>query len=493
MLRILIVDDERIILNGIRMMIENELELPFPTDIVTASNVPQAIEMLEHFTPDLVLADIRMPVMDGFDPIRHIREKSSSLNIVILTSHADFDYAQQAIRFRVTDFILKPIDQQLLKNTIERAYQQKKETEKTLLHSTFLEIRNMMLYDLPEQELTSSYELIRQLFPYTYFTVIVLTLSQTDESWCNILEKILSRYYNLCYCFSLSEHNQLIAICNHEQFFIKPLDLEQEFLKSSHCDTFWTGISISSNSYKSLHALYANAVQRIFYIRHFGESKDLAELSLFTYQDCVRIFLENDDDSMRCLLEKYLTNITATSSQVNTPELIYRSFFHNILLYLENNNITVQENPSHNACQFSNYQEIIPEIMTQLHILKNNIRKNGDRYGNDALTKQLLGYIQQHYQEDVSLDDLASHVGLHPNYVCTVFKKNIGQSYLACLHKERLKATKKLLLETDYTVEQIANMVGYNSASQLARVFRKYESVSPSEFRNSPEKKQEPL
>ena len=116
MLRILIVDDERIILNGIRMMIENELELPFPTDIVTASNVPQAIEMLEHFTPDLVLADIRMPVMDGFDLIRHIREKSSSLNIVILTSHADFDYAQQAIRFRVTDFILKPIDQQLLKN-----------------------------------------------------------------------------------------------------------------------------------------------------------------------------------------------------------------------------------------------------------------------------------------------------------------------------------------------------------------------------------------
>lgn len=110
MFRILIVDDERIVLNGIRMMIEEEMEITFPMDIVTASNVPQAIELLESFHPDLLLTDIRMPVMDGFDLIRHAREKGLSMNIVILTSHADFGYAQQAIRFNVMDFILKPID-----------------------------------------------------------------------------------------------------------------------------------------------------------------------------------------------------------------------------------------------------------------------------------------------------------------------------------------------------------------------------------------------
>ena len=108
MFRILIVDDERIVLNGVRMMIEEDLALSFPTDIATASNGPQALDLLKNFTPDLILTDIRMPVMDGFTLVGHIREQFPDMGIAILTSHADFDYAVQAIRYQVTDFILKP-------------------------------------------------------------------------------------------------------------------------------------------------------------------------------------------------------------------------------------------------------------------------------------------------------------------------------------------------------------------------------------------------
>ena len=138
-------------------------------------------------------------------------------------------------------------------------------------------------------------------------------------------------------------------------------------------------------------------------------------------------------------------------------------------------------------CTSKDYQELISEIIAGMTRLKKIIQKNYDYHGNDMLVKQLLGYIRQHYQEDVSLADLADYVGLHPNYVCTVFKKSIGQSYLTCIHKERLRAAKKLLLETDFSMERISSEVGYNSASQFARVFRKYETVSPSAFRNSHE------
>ena len=86
MLRILIVDDERVILNGIRMMIEEELELSFPADIVTASGAFQALELFEQFRPDLILTDIRMPGMDGFEMISRMREKNPSVNIAILAA-----------------------------------------------------------------------------------------------------------------------------------------------------------------------------------------------------------------------------------------------------------------------------------------------------------------------------------------------------------------------------------------------------------------------
>ena len=483
MFRILIVDDELIVLNGIRMMIEEDLELPFPVDVAIASNVPQAISLLEAFCPDLILTDIRMPVLDGFELICHVRKNGFSTEIVILTSHAEFEYAQKGIRFDVLDFILKPIDQQLLRNTIESVYLKKMDKEQKCLHSAMLEVRNMMLYDISAQELISAPELIKKLFPYQYFTVIVLALSKLEDAYPELFRKVLLRYYNSCYCFMVKERGQVIAICNHEQFRIRA-NIQQEFQDITQCENLWMGSSIGAISYKSLHSLYNNALQYIFYARHFGEGNTLTEISLFTYQDCVRIFQENDDAVVTSLLQKYVTKIRATSDIVQMPSLIYRSFIHNILLYLENNLIPISKDQIN--CTFSpeNYQELIVIIMEQLKRIKANIQKTYEQRENHALTKRLLGYIHQHYKEDISLEDLAAHVGFHPNYVCAVFKKNIGQSFLTCLHKERVLVTKKLLLETDYTIEQIAGEVGYNSASQLARVFRKYEGVSPSSFRN---------
>lgn len=110
MFRILIVDDEHIILNGCSFMIKETLELPFPVEVLTANNVPQAISILEEQVPELILTDIRMPVMDGFSLIEYIRRNEIDSDIVILTSHADFEYARKALRYGVNDFILKPID-----------------------------------------------------------------------------------------------------------------------------------------------------------------------------------------------------------------------------------------------------------------------------------------------------------------------------------------------------------------------------------------------
>lgn len=326
MLRILIVDDERVILNGIRMMIEEELELSFPADIVTASGAFQALELFEQFRPDLILTDIRMPGMDGFEMISRMREKNPSVNIAILTSHADFAYAQQAIRFQVTDFLLKPVDQQALRAALEQAYRKKKKDEQDHYGAALLEIRNMMLYDLSPQELTLAPEMAGKLFSGGYFTVIVLALFQLEDSFSESLRAILSQYYEKCWCFPLRERNQLIAVCNHVHFHVGLKNLEQKFSEKTGCSCFAAGISISSVSWKVLHSLYINAVQRAFYAQCFGENSRLVEISLFTCQDCIRIFLENSEEDARRLFEKYLSDIRAAFGDDPTPEMIYRSF-----------------------------------------------------------------------------------------------------------------------------------------------------------------------
>ncbi len=488
MFRILIVDDERIVLNGVRMMIEEDLNLSFPTDIATASNGPQALELLKNFTPDLILTDIRMPVMDGFTLVQHIREQFPDLAIAILTSHADFDYAVQAIRYQVTDFILKPIDEKQLKETIEKAQAKKEETARNHLRSSILELRNMMLYDLSPSELISSSEQIRQIFPHTYFTVVVLSSPEIPEKICpeTVLQEIFSRYYDICHCFLIPDKKQIAAICNHEHFSVKATGLKRELTDRGGFDKIYTGVSISSSTYKSLHSLYTNAVQRIFYEKSFHGNSDLTEFSLVTYHDCVQIFTEKDPHKALELLQEYIKNSCSVSSESLSAESIFSSFFHNISLYLENLELSLPEERQPVYSGRGDFSALPEEIFQALSRIKKALQQTSDHQssGNDAQIQQLLEYIRKNYQHDISLDDLADAVKMHPNYVCTLFKKHIGQSYLFCLHQERLRSAKQLLIDTDLTIEEIARQVGYNSASQLARVFRKYESTSPSDFRN---------
>ena len=485
MFRILIVDDERIILNGVRMMIEEDLCLPFPTDIATASNGPQALELLKNFTPDLILTDIRMPVMDGFTLVGHIREQFPDMVIAILTSHADFDYAVQAIRYQVTDFILKPIDEKQLKETIEKAHAKKEQARKAHLRSSILELRNMMLYDLSPSELISSPEQIRQLFPYTYFTVIVAA-SPELPLFEETLQEIISRYYDICRCFLIPDKKQIAAICNHGHFSVKTAGLKRELADHADFHGLYTGISISSNTYKSLYSLYTNAVQRIFYEKSFGADSELTSFSLVTYHDCVQIFAEKDPHKALELLREYIRNSCSVSLEGLSAESIFSSFFRNISLYLESLELSLPEERQPVYSGANDLAGLADEIFQTLSSVKKMLQQTSEHQnsGNDAQIQQLLEYIRKNYQHDISLDDLADAVKMHPNYVCTLFKKQIGQSYLFCLHQERLRTAKQLLIDTDLTIEEIARQVGYNSASQLARVFRKYEATSPSDFRS---------
>lgn len=490
MFSILIVDDERIVLNGVKMMIEESLCLPFATDIVTASNAPHALELLQHFTPDLILTDIRMPVMDGFVLIQQIREQLPDVDIAILTSHADFNYAIQGIRYQIKDFILKPIDETLLKETIIKSHTKKEQAELCMLNSTILDLRNMMLYDISPSELLCSEKQVQQLFPYAYFTVIVIsfTMQATEDirSCQPEIKHLLEQYYNVCHCFFLTEQMQLVVICNHQYFSAKPVGLIQKLTALIQHPDFHLGISISSNTYTTLHNLYVNALQRIFYEKNLGANPDLTAISFVTYDHCVQIFNEKNNRKAQELLTDYICNCRSISTEELSPEAIFQSFFQNLSLYLENEQISYENMEFPSFCHDISFEQLPSFLFQSLSSFKKELYQNLEpKFAeNDALIKPLLEYIRHNYQKDISLDDLAECVKMHPNYVCTLFKKHIGQSYLYCLHKERLHAAKKLLKETNLTITEIAQQVGYNSVSQFARIFRKYEALSPSDFRS---------
>jgi len=98
--------------------------------------------------------------------------------------------------------------------------------------------------------------------------------------------------------------------------------------------------------------------------------------------------------------------------------------------------------------------------------------------------RKAIDYIHDHLGEDLTLDDVANHVGLSKCYFCTQFKKDMKMSFTDYLNYVRIQKSKYLLCNTDKSVLDIAITVGFNSQSYFTTLFKKHTGLSPMEFRN---------
>jgi YesN/AraC family two-component response regulator len=481
MFRVLIVDDEEIILRGVKRLIEKKLQLPFEVEVCVAASAAAALEEAKVFGPDLILTDIRMPETDGFSFVEQLRSGNIDCDIAILTSHADFTYAKRAISFQVRGFLLKPVEKRELEEILLDSYRRGEENREEEERECLLQLRSILLYDV-EGELADE-DILHGMFPYRYFTVVLVESETAGGRYAGLLEAEIA-YFACSRTFYLASAKQYVTMCNHEKF-----NLDVDLLKAGVRKIFWQeeyycSVSISSNSWTELHSLYTNARLRIFYEKLYVENKVLADISFITYRDCIDIFTENDRQKMRERLGEYLDRIL--DQYAASPGLfqgIGSSFVRNCNTYLENLGAGCMENPFEES-GIESKEEMIQAIQHSI-LLYRERRKEADISRNEPVcVPRIAAYISCHYIEDISLETLAEALELHPNYICAVFKKHFGESFLTYLQKVRVSAAKEMLRSSrDYTLKEVAEKVGYPNADRLIRIFKKYEGVTPGEFK----------
>ena len=126
MLKLVIVEDEDIIRRGLMETIDWQAMGAEVSG--SAADGEEALAVIAKVSPDVVLTDVRMPVMDGLELARHLQEIAPSIQVIFLTSHADFEYAREAMRLHVDDYLLKPVDEEELAAVLKRLAEERGET-----------------------------------------------------------------------------------------------------------------------------------------------------------------------------------------------------------------------------------------------------------------------------------------------------------------------------------------------------------------------------
>ena len=518
--KIVVADDENTIRRGICNFIDwKRMGYQIVADFEDGKEL---LEYLEKHEVDVVLTDIRMAEVGGLDVARIISEKELPVKVVIISGYKEFDYAREALKYNVVNYILKPIQIDEIEKTFEEIYQQLQQTaqEKDQKKGMEEDIREL-LPELQEQfwlrvllgGLRNRDNIIQQK-EFLDLDFNTDTPCAIAEIQMDLDEKVTRKYY--------AEKNSRYNLLNNifsgsvEGMHYYPVYLSREQLKivitsatairkTEFVRTLERHLSDRSREIEELVSLKISYhLEQSF--SNFTEMADYyASMQIHMHRKSERVYEWNEVDQQR-LLQKYQLlmdiinsgDVESLDSQIGNIMFEFRELplierknviidMFSMLLqrYMKMNQelwIDVKEQVDYSLILNAPDKESLQKICSDLiHHIKRIVEEHQGEVSRN-ITEQIMEYLKSHYQEDISLDLLADRYYLNPSYLSRMFKQCLGTGLTDYLIELRMENAKKLLLTGKYKVYEISQKVGYKSDKYFFRVFKSYTGQSPLEF-----------
>ena len=535
---ILIVDDEQLIRQGLRARIEY---LGIDVDeIFEAENGLMALRLQEEHPIDVVITDIRMPDMDGLELIQEMQKKNNQIKFVVLSGYAEFSYAETAIRLGVKAYLLKPVSNDDLKAAFDKAY---KEMEQTA--SVRQEVQMKKRMDR-EKQVYQQEKALNALFSSQEAGAVtreqLCKLCGYDEKmWAGGAESVL--YLAILHINKESFEHQRFRPVDHElvRFMIRNIFEEiqapcEKLLVNSLSDTRQMyGIFIGDDKKK-----LRMEVERIYlrmrsvlekkmgiYLtigvsrcRSQLEGKETSEArqalkqriiygkaNIYFYED-IRILCEQEFPvSQLHLLEQYIEHneifkVKNLVQEIFSEELVkkYGSAYLRIMwIRILNLLLHHYERRGRNAAEIEkmlqNYN-LLDRIQSLQEIRQKIIEMVMECVSTESVAdanarskiQMAIGYIQEHFAENLTVNVLAEHYGMSPNYFSSMFKKEMSRSAVNYITELRINQARELLYHSELSVVDISKKVGYEDSQYFFRVFKKYLGMTPLQYREESRK-----
>ena len=527
MIKLLIVDDEPLVQIGIKSMLnwaQYDIEL-----CETAMNGQRALEIIETHKPEIVLCDIKMPIMTGLELIKICRQRYENLPIFIfLTSYEEFSLVQEAIKHQAFDYLIKlDITPDILIETIQKALAQIYQYKSKVLKSTdshlkffyekfMIRLLNNLFIDHAQFALQANE--LQLDFSASKYVSALCTIMDTDKtqytnekllslclSTTQMVENLVKKHIS-CFVATLdTRHFCIIFKLDNRHFGIQKEEIKHALTASFSMAYNYFNVHLCgcvgrpyedplmlSDSYqeaRQLQALKAEAESIRFFSDYTNSSETLnhSTFNLGLFKNDIRLAFESYDatsfgqtiDALIALFKSqpnmYLQAIDAACNVLYlTLSLLPTSREHLDLIFEETDGYR------------SIYKKTtIDQVIQWLELLKNgicNLLLSQHKTFKNHMIKTIQDYIDGHITDKLSLNMIASLFGISPNYLSQLFKKTTDIGFNEYITSKKIALAKIKLIESDLKIYEIAEELGFESAFYFSKVFKKVEGCPPREF-----------
>jgi len=466
-LSIALVDDEMIERKAIRKIIEDH----FGKDLICgeAANGRQAIQLADEKRPNIMLMDIKMPGIDGLEAIERIKEKHPDIKFIMISAYDSFDYAKQAMKKGVKEYILKPATKE---ETIQAILNVNREITKEQLEQErkkyAAEIaKKHFLQQIMDQNITKDLQTIKlEYFPTMKAGFFLAIDLEREKEWEPLIKKITETYQNSI----IPEKNRApytIFIFSEEPIdkaevlrFVRMLFLTPSGKK-------WIGIGGIYEQLQDFPRSFNEALLALGQLK----VQNRGGYGFPTHTDAV--IQEILKEILDCLLQNDV--IRAMKYVKQTDEKNLQPLYVLIKQYLYTKGIAIQNCHINNSKMLNEWESFLQQCSLNVQQF----------YRSQGYVERAKQYIRTHFNEFLTLEHVAEIVELSPPYFAKIFKEEVGKTFVDYVTELRLEKAKELLLQNQLSFKEISFAVGYRDPNYFSRVFKKFFHMSPREFRNT--------
>ncbi|NMA67384.1 MAG: response regulator [Clostridiaceae bacterium] len=512
-MRIVVIEDEIRIREGICNLIRKM----FPNHQVVgnAENGEEGLKLILSENPDLIITDVKMPLMDGLKmlSLAYQNEKKIKSKAIVLSAYAEFSYAQQAMRWGVSEYLIKPLVVaefvQAIKNIEKQNIEEEKQNPEVLGRLDNI-IFGIIFGNIDVDEYLYSY--LKEKYGVhddTPFSVVQVYLgNQYSENIGQVRKEIeifLSSRKELKYCLlEIPKERMLLGILYG---YKDQNDIERWFQNGVIAKAHGTGIPnysygwTNATNLRELKNSYYTLLKYMDWNISFGDKIMISypkilqvRTSICIYPNDIEMRLKtalcsfNRDAVFKCINS---FNDYFDSGQIYDPKEIKESYVRFLWAMIN----VAKEIGVLNYDQLEQ-QKILERIMGAVNRneLKEvteeifNLIEKDEKESEEQLSlnvKRAINMVMEYYQTGINLEEISAQLNLTPEYLGMQFHKETGVKFSTYIKEYRIAKAKELLIGSELKICEVAEKVGYSDAKYFSRVFREIVGQLPVEYRRA--------